>query len=144
GDVADDVVQDVFMKLVSSLSSYDLSRGQFRAFLQLLVHRCVMNVMRRHHASLDSQPGLADALDPSASPDSEVAAEERRIVLRRAIDMLPEKERQVLLATYFENRNTIDVAASLGLPVASVYRLRYRAMARLRQELEGLLDVPEE
>lgn len=71
-----------------------------------------------------------------ASPEEQVigAAESHRI--RRAVDVLPERERIVVRGMYFENRNLDDIGAELGISKSWACRIHTRALGLLREALE--------
>jgi RNA polymerase sigma-70 factor (ECF subfamily) len=61
--------------------------------------------------------------------------ESRRHEVRRALEALPEDQRKVIEATYFEGRTHRDTAAYLGVPLGTVKSRTLTAMHRLRDAL---------
>jgi len=57
--------------------------------------------------------------------------------LRRALDRLPERERIVVRGMYFEDRNLDDIGAELGISKSWACRIHTRALALLREAMEG-------
>jgi len=78
--------------------------------------------------------------------DSEVNAEtpEDRLVgateqarLRKAMEVLPERERIVVYGMYFEGRNLDDIGVELGISKSWACRIHTRALGLLREALDG-------
>ncbi|MFI0434001.1 MAG: sigma-70 family RNA polymerase sigma factor [Candidatus Nanopelagicales bacterium] len=60
---------------------------------------------------------------------------ERRETLRPALDALPERERLIIIGTYFRQRSQASIAAELGVSQVHVSRLLRKALAQLREGL---------
>ncbi|OFX15602.1 MAG: hypothetical protein A2V59_07370 [Armatimonadetes bacterium RBG_19FT_COMBO_69_19] len=53
--------------------------------------------------------------------------------MRQALEMLPERERAILRATYVEAREPRNVAAELRISLSHFYRLQKQAIGRIRR-----------
>jgi len=58
-----------------------------------------------------------------------------RIDLRDALLCLPERERQIILLRYFQDKTQAEVGSQLGLSQVQISRLEKRAFAKLRAYL---------
>ena len=78
-------------------------------------------------------PALADALADgrTADPLLALAEEERRAMLGRMIDTLPERERQVLALYYYEELTMREVGVVLGVTESRVSQLHSSAIQRM-------------
>ncbi len=76
----------------------------------------------------------ADSLVDSASEGQMRQLEISEAVneLRAALRKLPERERNILRLTFFDERKTTDVALALGISPTRVFQLRRRSLSRLR------------
>jgi RNA polymerase sigma-70 factor, ECF subfamily len=79
------------------------------------------------------EQGLAEQEPAPEASDHEIRAAE----LRRAIEALPDRERAVVQAFYFEETSSAHVAALLGIAPRAVEGLLRRARARLKESLES-------
>ena len=80
-------------------------------------------------AGLASESGeLASSVDPAA----EAEAKSDRRALTRALERLPDRERQVITMHYFEGAKLKTIGASLGVSEPRVSQLHARAIAQLR------------
>jgi RNA polymerase sigma-70 factor (ECF subfamily) len=141
---AADLVQDVFVLLLRKLPEFDYDRdGSFRAWL----HAVTLNLWRTRlrRRSLPTEPGVSP--DGVAAPDgvAEIAeAEYRDRLVRRALELLRTDFEEPTWRAFWEcvvnDRPTAEVAAELGMSAGAVRTAKCRVLARLRQELDGLLS----
>jgi RNA polymerase sigma-70 factor (ECF subfamily) len=80
--------------------------------------------------------------EPIEEPGADHVVEERWLAARRgevrhALEALPEDQRRVIEATFFEGRTHRDAAAYLGVPLGTVKSRTLTAMRRLRDALGG-------
>lgn len=143
-DDAADLVQEVFVHLLRKLSLYRPEAGSFRAWLRAVAVNRWHNLQRRK-----SLPLAPDSPAPDSLPGPEVTAqfeeaEYRRHLSGRALALMQKQFKpttwKACWAVVVEGRPAAEVAAELGLGVGAVYMARSRVLARLREELAGLLD----
>ncbi len=71
--------------------------------------------------------------DDALTPETLVAARSEASVLAKAVDQLPERERNIITAHYFEGVQFRAIAKDLGVSEPRVSQLHARAVARLRE-----------
>ena len=147
-DAAEDLTQDVLLKLFRHLPRYrhDPARGQFRGWLKAVVNNALSNFWRGQRrrpergvggtAFLERLGGLAS---PEAASELSVAIEDRARttaaeVLERVRARLKETTWQAFYQTVVDDRPAAEVAAELRLSVASVYKASYRVKQMLLEE----------
>lgn len=97
--------------------------------------RCPRGLVPRSLVSLHDVSGVEEALHLAASsqsPAEEIEARSERAALVRAIDQLPERERQIVGMHYFQGVKFKDIGAELGVSEPRVSQLHARALDRLR------------
>jgi RNA polymerase sigma factor (sigma-70 family) len=143
GDEADDVVQEAFVKAFQGLGRY---RGQsgFRSWLLAIVG----NETRNLHRSRRRRDGLVLRAGARVGPDvapvdpSESAeASERRQHLVAALRRLDHRERDVLVCRYLLDLSESETAATLDLSKGTVKSRAFRALGKLRAQLD--IERPE-
>ncbi|HEY5790651.1 MAG TPA: RNA polymerase sigma factor [Gammaproteobacteria bacterium] len=131
---ADDLVQDCLERAWSRLHRWRAG-SDMRAWLFTIMHRVNANRVRR----LRGRPA-EDPLDEEGAGAASPQAPEMALEIRdldRALQRLPEPQRQVLLLVALEGFSYEAVAATLDLPLGTVMSRLHRARERLRAELGG-------
>ncbi|MGH9722567.1 MAG: sigma-70 family RNA polymerase sigma factor [Bryobacteraceae bacterium] len=81
--------------------------------------------------------------DPGQSPEAQAGGNEEKQRLRQALTQLPEKNRQILQAYYFEDKTLDEIGASLGLSKSWVCRIHAKSLEMVRDILNGRPDRQE-
>jgi RNA polymerase sigma-70 factor, ECF subfamily len=146
--VAEDVTQDVFMRLVQNAAEFK-HEARFLTWLYTIARNLCIDQLRkqshRRHASLDQpqvEQGDAPLLgDTVADPDPRVSAErgalsaEVRSSIVKAVDSLPDDQREVFLLREVANLPFREIAEITGVGENTVKsRMRY-ALDRLKDAL---------
>jgi len=85
--------------------------------------------------SLDA-PDAPEVVWTGYLPEELAIASERDEFLRRAVDALPDRKREIIRAIYFEDRTVKDLASELGVSHAAVSQQRAEAVRMLRDALD--------
>jgi RNA polymerase sigma-70 factor, ECF subfamily len=134
--LADEVTQDVFLRLWREPEQYDATRSGLRTFLVTIAHHRAVDLVRSESARAAREQRTADASDERAY-DVEHQAWDLAMAeqVRVALEGLPENERDAIQLAYFEGRTYREVAVLLGEPEGTV-KSRIRAgLGRLRRVL---------
>lgn len=149
---AEDAVQDIFVDLLGSAKRFDGSRGTESGFVAMIARRRLIDLARRRtvrklesttEGQRGSDPG-ATPIDPRAlarSLEAEDLVDAKAVV--RAIEMLPEAEREVLLLSTLGGRSYSEIAEEKGLPLGTVKTYARRGLLRARTAL-GAIDDPDD
>jgi RNA polymerase sigma-70 factor, ECF subfamily len=131
GSVADaeDIVQVCFLELLRPGHLYDPSRGPVRAWLLGIVRNQFLKRCRQKPAPDVAWASLAP------SPEQEILRSEIENVVRRAVLMLPENQRDVLILAHYEQMPLAQIATILRIEVGAVKSRLQRARASLKEAL---------
>jgi len=138
GDEAEDVVQEAFVKAFRHLSGFRRD-APFRPWLLRIVANETHNLTRARGRRSDLAVRLGATADAKAPDDPEGAAvaTDRRTRLLEAVRTLPERERQAVVCRYFLQLTEAETAHVLDWPIGTVKSSTHRALARLREEVDG-------
>ena len=122
---ADDVVQEVFLKLYRYDGAFESDDHARNWLLRVTVNECtaLWRLLRRRPENIDD---YLETLSVPAPQDAE---------LIRQVMALPKRYRTVLYLRYFEGYATGDFAGLLGVPSATVRTRLARGRARLKDVL---------
>lgn len=136
---AEEVTQDVFLKLWSRAHSYLSSRGSFGTWLLTIARHAAIDRIRqerRHIVSLDDED--PDESWAELADDESISEEARWRSLYFAVHALPPEQRQVIELAYYQGMSHSQIAEYLGWPVGTVKtRLRLGMEQLRRQWLRG-------
>ena len=135
---AEEALQEAFLRAWRGLGGF--RGGSLKAWLvRILVNRVISQGRRK---ALDSIP-LEEAPEPPASaqagqdPLVETQRRVEREEVRRALERLPEEQRQVVTLRFFAELSVEETAAALGVRPGTVKSRLFRALERLRELLEA-------
>jgi RNA polymerase sigma-70 factor (ECF subfamily) len=132
-DLAEDLAQEVFVRLYQRGSLPDDSRGWMATVAHNLLRDDKRTAKRRLHLMQSRPLDLGGGAAPAA--DEKTLADERRQSVRRALAKLSERDRSMLLLRH-EGYSYREVAHAVGVSEASVGTLLLRATAAFQAALE--------
>jgi RNA polymerase sigma factor (sigma-70 family) len=137
---AADLFQAVCLDLVKELPRLRDPQALPKWLIQTTVHKVIKWRHKHQRYVAGDGTALADTPDAGPLPDALVREFEEEQTLRDAIDVLPDRCRQMVDMLFFETppRPYAEVAASLGLATGSIGFMRNRCLTKLRKELERL------
>jgi RNA polymerase sigma-70 factor (ECF subfamily) len=148
-----DIVQDVFRAVLIAIDRFrrDREGDSFQAWLRAITRNKVRDFFRAAArrplavGGTDMQRRFEEVAKELESEGPDDAQDERHSVLLRALELVrAEFEDRTWVACW---RTTVDgdepaaVAREMGMTVGAVYKAKSRVLARLRAELEGLMEV---
>ncbi len=132
---AADLMQQVLLMTIEKLRAGELREPERVGSFVFGVCRMVVLELRRGGARRERL--LAQYGEDLAVADASVAPRLDHERVARCLDRLAERERTVLLLTFYEDKPADEVAAALGLTAGNVRVIRHRGLERLRDCVTG-------
>ena len=129
--LAEDAVQDTFLKAYRSLASFRGECSEKTWLMKIAINTCC-DLRRAHRLRRIDPCRIPDLLPQAAEPFTE--AEEALVT---QVMQLPRKLREVILLYYYQDMTVTEIAVSLGISQSSVSGRLKRAREKLRALLEG-------
>jgi RNA polymerase sigma-70 factor, ECF subfamily len=134
---AEDTTQDVFIKVLEALPSYERREVPFRAWLFRIVRNAAINRLRKsERLTLEAPEEMtrrSEGRPEMPAPDSLDWLEDHHLVAW--IEQLPLAQRQVIVLRYMLELNGSEIATVLDRSPDAVRQLHQRAMRFLRQRM---------
>lgn len=142
---AADLVQDVFAILVRKLPQFTYDRHKsFRAWLYTVTQNRWREKQRRRVVPAGDNPRKLDELADYRQAEETWETVHRQEFARHALELMQAEFQPNTWRAFWEcatlGRAAGEVGAELGMTAAAVRAARFRVLARLRQELAGLLE----
>lgn len=136
---AEDLTQDIFIKLVES-KKYDPARGSLRTFLTVLTRSRSLDRLRSRQTAQRSQQELQSnyRISPKANvdpPTQKVLENELSETVKAALSQLTAAQKQALQLAYYDGYSQSDIASRLNIPLGTVKARTRRGLLRLREIL---------
>ncbi|HWH94489.1 MAG TPA: sigma-70 family RNA polymerase sigma factor [Baekduia sp.] len=145
---AQDVVQDVFLRVWRNPRRFDARRGELGSYLRLMARSRAVDLWREGQASGRAEDRLKavvghDAPRVDAQPDHLTLAAAERSTVRDALGRLPGPQREALVLAYWGGLTADQIAARAGVPLGTAKSRIRLGLARLRRELQALRATAE-
>ncbi len=139
---AEDVVQDAYLRAVSYWASFQ--GNDSKGWLLAIVRNSYYSRLRRNRVQepMDPFDETLHGMSPDApNPETLVADQQQKYILRVALDDLPAPYREVLLLREMEDLSYQEIANKVGVPIGTVMSRLSRARKRLHRDLLRLEEV---
>lgn len=153
GGTAEELTQEVFVRLWRSAASFEPERGRVSAWLLRIAQNLALNELRRRQSrpvvAPEAEWDLASArladTHAESDPVASVDERERSEVVRQALAQLPTAQRQAIELAFFGGLSQTEVATALEEPLGTVKSRIRLGMQRLRELLvaAGIAGVDE-
>src|SRR5215217_7864133 len=140
--LAEELVQEVFLKVWRSSHTFDPSRGNFSTWLYRVTRSAALDLYRKRTSRIRPVPADGDsqidaARDSSANPEEIVDESWLSWRISRALEGLGATQREVIELAYFHGLSQREISQRTGIPLGTVKTRTSSAMKRLRQLLAG-------
>jgi RNA polymerase sigma-70 factor (ECF subfamily) len=142
--LAEELTQEVFLKVWHSSGTFDPSRGGFSTWLFRVTRSVALDLHRRRARKIRPLPEgdthLAAVREDSSGPQEIVDESWLSWRVSRALGALDPAHREVIELAYFGGLSQREISVRTGVPLGTVKTRTARAFRRLREDL-ALADV---
>ncbi len=139
-DIAEDVVQDVFLKIWSAGEAWQ-PKGSLRAYLFAAVRNESFYHLRRYrNRSRLLELWKPNDAAPEHTPETELEHKQLQSAAERAIEAMPERRRHIFTLSRQHGLTYAEIAALLGISVKTVDTQMGRALKAIRDRLGTVLS----
>jgi RNA polymerase sigma-70 factor (ECF subfamily) len=144
---AEDLSQEVFIKVFQTLTTYDAAQGAFSTWLNRVARNHLVDHYRRTHkdrltSSIEDETGsLEDKPSSEQQPIARVESRERHELLQEALNRLSPDMREAVVLRDFQDLDYDEIAEVLGVPEGTVKSRINRGrleLARVIKRMEGV------
>ena len=135
----EEVVQDAFFNAYRGLAQLE-DTTKFKSWLAEIAQNCARNWLRKQRGDTVSIDEVNEQmLQMEDSPDERLIRQEQRELIRRTMDTLPQKDREIARAYYLEGASYDELTSTHGLSYNAIAFRLSRAKRQLTKRLQYLL-----
>jgi RNA polymerase sigma-70 factor (ECF subfamily) len=143
---AQDVAQDVFLRVWRNPQRFDARRGELGSYLRLMARSRALDLWRETQAAGRARDRLERAVLQEAPrlddrPSDALERGEDRSTVRDALRRLPEPQREALVLAYWGGMTADQIAQRSGVPLGTAKSRIRLGLAKLRTEVEDLVGA---
>lgn len=131
---AEDVLQDVFVKIWRSAASFDPARGRPMTWMITIARYRAIDRLRSRRSTVDIDQ-VPETADPSPSAEIALAASDEARQLHGALARLAPRHAAAIRSAYFEGLTYEQLAEREGVPVGTLKSWVRRGLMQMRAEL---------
>src|SRR5215212_3361707 len=137
--MAEELVQEVFLKVWRSSRTFDPSRGSFSTWLYRVTRNLALDLYRKRASRVrpvpDGDSHIAATRDSSPGPQETVDDSWLSWRISRALEGLDAPHREVIELAYFRGLSQREISRQTGIPLGTVKTRTSSALKRLRKGL---------
>ena len=131
--MAEDLLQEAFLRIWKAAPTWEPA-----AKVSTWIFRISHNLFLNEAARRREKPLEAPEAELRADPASDLNRREVRSAVQKAIEALPEGERECLMLSEYNGFKYAEIAEILGIPVGTVKSRMFSAVQHLKEALKGL------
>lgn len=135
---AEDVLQDIYVKLWNQCGTFNRTRGPAQAWLCSIARNHAVSSLRRQKArpavlawSVEDGDPLERVMSPGPGPEAVLIDTQRRHAVRECLLALPSAQRETLTLAFYDGMSQSEVAERLGQPLGTVKSWARRALSSM-------------
>ena len=132
---AEDITQNVFVKLMSVIGKYEPREVPFAAWIMRVARNAALDHLRARRMTPCENVRVQD-------DEHDQISHERGLDLRYALERLPEEQREVLVLRHIVGLSPVEIADVLGKTESSIHGLHHRGRLSLQSALKELGAAP--
>ncbi len=130
--LAQDVVQDVFLRLWRRPGAFDASRGELGTYLRLMARSRALDLWREGQVRGRASDRLKVVIDAPSTDPAELDHDGEEV--RTALSQLPESQREALVLAYWGGMTAAQIAQRADVPLGTAKSRLRLGLARLRED----------
>ncbi|MFA5535987.1 MAG: sigma-70 family RNA polymerase sigma factor [Bacillota bacterium] len=142
-DDAQDLAQEIFIKVYQVLSKYDQERPFFPWLYRVATNVCYTELRRKPNGEVSLEKvievGSLIPISPE-QPEEEYVQKETQMLVQQALAELPENYRVPMVLRYLEELSYQEIADAMELPLTTIETRLYRGRILLQKRLNLVFE----
>lgn len=138
---AEDVAQEAMMRLWKIAPEWRVGEAQVSTWLHRVTSNLSIDRLRKRRRNGPALDDVAEPSDPAPSPVAVLMAADRAAAVRKALDELPDRQKQAVALRHFEGMGNPEIADVMEISVEAVESLLSRGRRALATTMRARGDV---
>ncbi len=138
-DLAEDIVSDVFIKILENLGRYEWRGLPFGAWVFRIARNAINDYFREHYkkhtVDIDQIKSIKDETIHS-SPHEKTIKNELKEIVAKVLKILNQNELEVIKLKFFSELSNKEIAKTLNLTETNVGVILFRTLKKIKPDLE--------
>ena len=131
---AEDLTSDVFVKVYKKLDTFDPKKANVSTWIYTIARNTVIDFYRTSNQTLEYDDSILIEDDEGES----IINEDNLEILARALEILSEKERDILILHYYEGHKLKDIAVMMNISYTYAKILHKKALMSLQSKFKKM------
>lgn len=133
-DLAEDVLQDVYVKIWERAESFDPAKASPITWMASIArNRAIDEIRRRRSVSIEETPEALEVADAGADPLEGAQQSDDLRRLKQCLESLEPERRDMVLLAYYSGLSRDELAERFSHPVNTIKTWLHRSLAQLRK-----------
>jgi RNA polymerase sigma factor (sigma-70 family) len=140
---AEDILQEVYVKVWSRSAQFDPVRGHVAHWLAGIAHRAALDALRRRESrprevnmEVDDDGPYWQCVSSEPGPPEQFEEAQTRLAIQRELSTLPDDQRESLVLAFFDGLTHAEIARRLSCPLGTIKSRVRRALMSLQPGLQ--------
>ena len=135
-DDADDVVQEVFIKIFKNLSGFREASQLFTWIYRIATNECLTFLKKQQRRQAQSLDDVSHELKHKFDDSAYISGDDIQRKLHKALLTLPDKQRLVFNMKYFEDLKYDEISEATGTSVGALKASYHLAVKKIEESLK--------
>lgn len=136
--LAEEVVQEVFIKLWRGIGAYDDSKGKFSSWLLTITRHTAIDLLRKRKRETTVELDDRDSIQSTEnSVEDQVEWKEQGTALRKAVATLKEEQQKIIDLAYFKGLTQQKISSECNIPLGTVKGRLRLALKHIKTYLDS-------
>lgn len=134
---AEDLAQEIMAACYRNFEKYNSEKSSVGTWIYVIMNNRLKNYYRdkKVNVSLDDDESFLELASEEVLEEA-VLLEEQKRLLMEAIENLSEREKEIVMYTYFQRKTSVEVAEKLHMTAGNVRVVLNRSLKKLREYFE--------
>lgn len=126
---AEDITQNVFVKIFAKIDTFDESKASISTWVYTIAQNTVIDFYRTRKVNVE----LPEDIPQDVGLDEDILNAEVLEALADALEQMDERERDLIVLHYYQNRTLKEVSEALGMSYSNTKLVHNKAIVNLRK-----------